>query len=302
MNLSSVSRRTLLAGMAAAGAVAMPTAAEAVGTQGYRRFHRKVVVITGATSGIGRMAAFAFAAEGARVGFCGRRANLGHEVAEQIRRAGGEAMYVQADVRHEDQVKAFVDQVVARYGGLDIAFNNAGIGGFGPPHELTAAHWDDVNDTNARGVFFALKHEVPHMLRAGRGVIICTSSSAAERARPDGAAYSASKAAILGLVRAAALAYGAQGIRVNAILPGTTDTPFFRPPGIPDPLWQQFLAAYGPLNVSGIERVATADEIASAVLGLASPDFAYLNGATVLVDGGEGAGRKRIMPPGFPAP
>jgi NAD(P)-dependent dehydrogenase (short-subunit alcohol dehydrogenase family) len=289
------------AGGTAAVLAGAPATAAASGARG-RRFHGKVVVITGATSGIGKAAAFAFAAEGAKVGFCGRRAQLGNEVAGEIRRAGGEAVYIQADVRHEEQVKAFIDQVATRYGGLDIAFNNAGIRGGGLPHETTIADWDNVNNTNVRGVFLAIKHEAPHMLKAGRGVIICTSSAASERARPDGSAYSASKAAINGLVKAAALAYGKKGIRVNAIMPGTTDTPFVRPPGIPDPDWDRFKAAYGPLNISGMERMAMPDEIASAVLGLASNDFPYMTGTAVMVDGGDSAGRERVIPPGFPIP
>lgn len=297
-----VNRRTLLAAAGGTAAVLAGTpAAAASGARG-RRFHGKVVVITGATSGIGKAAAFAFAAEGAKVGFCGRRAQLGNDVAAQIRRAGGEAVYVQADVRYEDQVKAFVDQVAARYGGLDIAFNNAGIRGGGLPHETTLADWDNVNNTNVRGIFLAIKHEAPHMLKSGRGVIICTSSASAERARPDGSAYSASKAAINGLVKAAALAYGKKGIRVNAIMPGTTDTPFVRLPGVSDADWERFKAAYGPLNISGMERMAMPDEIASAVLGLASNDFPYMTGTAVMVDGGDSAGRERVIPPGFPMP
>lgn len=261
-----------------------------------RRFHGKVVAITGATSGIGKATAIAFAAQGAKVGFCGRRAALGHEVAAQIRKAGGEAVYIQADVRHEDQVKTFVDQVVSRYGRLDIAFNNAGIRGPGLPHEVKLADWDDVMNTNVRGVFLAIKHQVPHMLKAKSGVIICTSSASAERARPDGAAYSASKAGINGLIKAVALAYGTQGIRVNAIMPGTTDTPFARPPGIPDPDWEMFKKLWGPLNVGGMERMAEVDEIADAVLGLASDDFRFMTGIGVQIDGGDSAGRKMVMP------
>ncbi|CAM3336675.1 SDR family NAD(P)-dependent oxidoreductase [Kibdelosporangium persicum] len=296
-----MNRRTLLTAAAGGTTAAMlagtPAAAEHGARESKRRFHGKVVVITGATSGIGRATALAFAAQGAKVGFCGRRTQLGHEVVAQIRRAGGEAHYVQADVRHEDQVKSFVDQIVARYGRLDIAVNNAGIRGPGLPHEVKLAEWDDVLNTNTRGTFLAIKHEVPHMLRNKGGVIVCTSSLSAERARPDGAAYSASKAGINGLVKAVALAYATQGIRINAIMPGTTDTPFSRPPGIPDPDWERFKALWGPLNVGGMERMATADEIAAAVLGLASGDFPFMTGACVHVDGGDSAGRKMVMPP-----
>ncbi|MFD5764477.1 SDR family NAD(P)-dependent oxidoreductase, partial [Streptomyces sp. NPDC127049] len=177
-------RRSLLGGAAVLGlgsvALASPAHATGVGPSsrsGRGRFHGRSVLITGATSGIGRATARAFAAEGAHVGFCGRRAELGRQVEREIRDAGGEATYVQADVRVDAQVRGFVDRVASRYGGIDVAFNNAGIGGGRLPHELSVEEWDDIQATNARGVFLAIKYEIPHMLRARRGVIICTSSS-----------------------------------------------------------------------------------------------------------------------------
>ncbi|CAM5277220.1 3-phenylpropionate-dihydrodiol/cinnamic acid-dihydrodiol dehydrogenase [Streptomyces avidinii] len=299
----AVGRRSVLGGAAVLGLgiTAFGTTAHAAGAPSRSRnkagrFQGKSVLITGGTSGIGRAAAKAFALEGAHVGFCGRRTELGRQVEREIRDAGGEATYVEADIRVEDQVRGFVDRVASRYGGIDVAFNNAGIGSGKLPHEMSVEEWDDVQATNARGVFLAIKYEIPHMLKAQRGVIICTSSSAAEQARPNSAAYTASKRAVQGLVKSAALAYGPKGIRVNALLPGTTDTPFVRPPGIPDPDWAKYKQAWGPLNVDGFERMAEAEEIARAVLGLASDDFPYMTGASISVDGGSTAGRRMIQP------
>ncbi len=186
------------------------------------------MLITGATSGIGESTARAFVAEGARVNFCGRRAELGRRIEREIRETGATARYLQADVRVPEQVERFVAGTVREFGRLDIAFNNAGITRTGPAHELTLEQWDDVQYTNARGVFLSIKHEVPAMLRSGGGVIICTTS---ESRRPGGAAYTASKQAIKGIVDAAAMDYGPRGIRINAIAPGTTDTAFVRPAG-----------------------------------------------------------------------
>ncbi|MBT2542877.1 SDR family oxidoreductase [Streptomyces sp. ISL-44] len=302
---TAMGRRSLLGGAAALGlgSAAFGTTAHATGAQPRSRtkagrFQGKSVLITGGTSGIGRAAAKAFALEGAHVGFCGRRAELGRQVEREIRDAGGEATYIEADVRLDAQVRGFVDRVASRYGGIDVAFNNAGIGGGKLPHEMSVEEWDNVQATNARGVFLAIKYEIPHMLKAQRGVIICTSSSAAEQARPNGAAYTASKRAVQGIVKSAALAYGPKGIRLNALLPGTTDTPFVRPPGIPDADWVKYKQAWGPLNVDGLERMAEAEEIARAVLGLASDDFPYMTGASITVDGGSAAGRKMIQPSG----
>lgn len=298
-----VSRRALLGGSAVglAGLAAGPLAA-ATPQGGRGRFDGKVVLITGATSGIGRETAVAFASAGAKVGFCGRREDLGREVEKQIRDAGGDATYLRADVRVPEQVMAFVDGVVGRYGRLDIAFNNAGIHLGKPLHETSVDEWDDVAWTNARGVFLAIKHEVPHLLNAGGGVIICTASSQAEHTRPGHAAYTASKRAVQGIVRVAALDYGAKGIRVLSVDPGTTDTRLVRPPGIPDDVWEQFKQAWGPLNVYGLPRMAEPKEMATAVLALAAPDFSYLTGTSVLIDGGMSAGRPMTIPDGFPVP
>ena len=159
--MAELNRRALLgwtaaavAGSLAACSEASPSAAVSPVTK--RRFANKVVVITGATSGIGRAAALAFAAEGGKVGFCGRRELLGRQVEQEIRSHGGEASYIKADVRIEAEVKSFVDQVAQRYGRLDVAFNNAGITLERPLHEYTSQQWDDVLHTNLHGIFLAV--------------------------------------------------------------------------------------------------------------------------------------------------
>jgi len=193
-----------------------------------KRFEGKVVLITGATSGIGRAAAMAFAAEGGRVAFCGRRENLGHQVETEIKAQGGEATYIRPVVRDESSVKEFVDRAAHRYGPLDVAFNNAGITLEKALHEYSSSEWDDILATNLRGVFLAMKYEIPYMLANGGGSIVVTSSSNAIATTEKRWAYTASKRGLVGLVQSAALDYVGKGIRVNALIPGTTDTQLVR--------------------------------------------------------------------------
>lgn len=261
---------------------------------GLRRFDGKVVLITGATSGIGRAAAKAFAREGAKVAFCGRRERLGRELEREIKAAGGDALYVQADVRREDQVESFVQRTVETYGALDVAFNNAGITLEKPMHEFDSTEWDDVSNTNLRGAFLAMKYEIPRMLENGGGTILVTSSSAANSASAGRSVYTATKAGLVGLVRSAALDYGDQGIRVNAILPGTTDTALVRGTAgmedVPDVAWRIGAGQWGRTHVKGLKRMATVEEIAAFVVAMASPDLTYLTGSTLAIDGGTGTG------------
>ncbi|MCO1574164.1 SDR family oxidoreductase [Crossiella sp. SN42] len=296
--MSAVSRRTVLGGVAAAAglsALAGPAAADGRG-KGNGKFSGKVVLITGATSGIGAATAHAFAAAGAKVAFCGRRANLGRQVERGIRAAGGEATYTAADVRVAESVRQFVDAAVRKYGRVDIAFNNAGVQISSPLHQVTLEQWDEVFDTNARGVFLAMKYQLPHMLNQKSGHIIVNSSVGAIVGRPNLSTYQATKQAVQALVKSAALEYGTHGIRVNAILPGITDTPMIRPPGYDDETWQRMLTILGQLNVDGLKKVATPDMIAQAVLAMAGDELGYLTGASVPVDGGLAAGRPLQLP------
>lgn len=257
-----------------------------------RRFVDKSILITGATSGIGRAAAEQFAAEGGKVAFCGRRVSLGHEVERGIRSRGGEATYIHADVRDESQVKAFVDQTVHKYGRLDVAFNNAGITLEKPLHEYTSEEWDDVLSTNLRGVFLAIKYEIPYMLANGGGNIVVTSSSNAIATTAHRSAYTASKRGLVGLVQSAALDYALKGIRVNTLIPGTTDTALVRRvahmEGVPDAVWETAASVWAKSHIP-MGRMATPEEIASFALALASDDLPFMTGAQMVIDGGKTA-------------
>jgi NAD(P)-dependent dehydrogenase (short-subunit alcohol dehydrogenase family) len=274
----------------ALGAGAMPPTYQG---SGRRRFAGKVVLITGATSGIGRAAAIQFAAEGAKVGFCGRREKLGKEVEQQIRQAGGQATYVRADVMVENDVRTFVDKVASVYGGLHVAFNNAGITIEKPLDQLTSAEFDRVVHTNLRGSFLATKYEIPHLVASGGGNIVVTSSSNALATTENRAAYTASKRGIVGLIQSAAFDLANRGIRVNALIPGTTDTELVRRAAgmehVPDAAWRVFAAQWAKTHVPGLGRMATADEIAAFALALASDDFPYMTGAQMVIDGGKTA-------------
>lgn len=300
--LVSVNRRSFLGvaalGAAVAGAAGFaggrasntPPAPQVSPAPGAPRFANKVVLITGATSGIGRAAAIAFAAEGAKVGFCGRREDRGQAVEQQIRAAGNEATYIRADVRVERDVQSFVDTVVERYGRLDSVFSNAGIHAITPLHEISTEVWDDVINTNLRGAYFTMKYSIPHLLAVGGGNILITSSINAIAVRQGFAAYGASKHALIGLMQSAALDYGTQGIRVNAILPGFTDTEMVRrlsgTENLPDAIYNAGVAATARSRAPAVQRAATAEEIAAFALDLASDRYPFMTGSAQVIDGG----------------
>jgi NAD(P)-dependent dehydrogenase (short-subunit alcohol dehydrogenase family) len=248
------------------------------------RFQDKVVLITGATSGIGRGTAIAFAREGARVVFCGRRTNLGQEVEQEIRQAGGEALYVRTDVMVPDQVKNLIDTTVATYGRLDIAFNNAGYEGIVVPFaEQTLDNWDVVMNTNARGVFLSMLYEIPQMLKQESGIIINNASTAGHIGFPIIPAYVASKHAIIGLTKSAALAHPRQGIRANSISPGFIDTPQVdRFVGGDQKRKAEIVQANVPVG-----RIGQVEEVAKLVMWLCTDDTPYINGADIVIDGGD---------------
>ncbi|MGL4622838.1 MAG: glucose 1-dehydrogenase [Chroococcidiopsis sp.] len=246
------------------------------------QFAQKVVLITGATSGIGMVTAKAFAREGAKVFFCGRRENLGAKVQTEIRQAGGDATYMRADVRQEKDVQAFVNGCVAKYGRLDIAFNNAGVDF--PPNPIADTltdEFDDLMNTNARGVFLGMKYEIPQLLKAGGGAIVNMASIGGHRAFPNIVGYGASKAAVIHMSTIAAQEYTGKNIRVNAIAPGLIDTPMVDRVERDWKMSKEQLAATYP-----IERIGKPEEVATAVLWLASDRASYVSGALLDIDGG----------------
>lgn len=242
----------------------------------------KVAIVTGATSGIGKATAAALAREGVKVVLTGRRVPEGTAVAEEIQKSGGTAHFVQADVSKEADVRRIVDETVRKFGRLDIAVNNAGVEVTGGVVDFDEAAYRKTFDTNVLGVFLSLKHEIPALLKSGGGSIINISSVAGNRGMPGASVYVASKFAVEGLTRSAALEYATQGIRINAIAPAVIQTPMAdRFGGVPGTESRAQLDSIHPMGRSGEPR-----EIADVVLFLASNASSFMTGATVAVDGG----------------
>ena len=247
-----------------------------------KRFQDKVVIITGATSGIGEAAAHAFAEEGAKVTVAGRRSKEGEELVRAINAKGGKAIFVQTDVAHADQVENMVKRTVEKWGRLDCAFNNAGIEG--PPKptaDYTLEEWHNVIDPNLKGMWLSLKYEIPEMLKAGKGSIVNMSSILGVVGAKNGAAYTASKFGVTGLTKAAALEYAKDGIRVNAVNPAGVRTPMYDRGIAKGNITEEQAAADHPVG-----RVSEPEEIAAAVLWLCSDQASYVNGHPLLLDGG----------------
>ncbi len=245
-------------------------------------FNGKVALVTGGTSGIGKETAFQLAKAGAKVVVAGRRPEEGKAVAEEIKSAGGEAIFMQTDVTKEEQVKHLVDETLRIFGRLDIAFNNAGIEQLGPVTEFTEADYRKVFDINVLGVFLSQKYEIPAMLKSGGGTIINTSSIVGQVAMPGASIYIASKHAVEGITKTTALELAGQGIRVNAVAPGAIATDMIdRFAGGEGSENRQWLASQHPMG-----RLGFAKEIAAAVLYLASDAASFTTGISLPVDGG----------------
>lgn len=242
----------------------------------------QVALVTGAGNGIGRATAQAFAREGVKVVVSDVDARGGEATVELIRAAGGEATFIRCDVTRDAEVKALVEGTVAAYGRLDYAFNNAGIEiEKGKLADGEESEFDAIMGVNVKGVWLCMKHQIPLMLAQGGGAIVNTASVAGLGAAPKMSIYAASKHAVIGLTKSAAIEYAKKKIRINAVCPAVIDTDMFRRAYEADPKKAEFAAAMHPVG-----RVGKVEEIAGAVLYLCSDNAGFTTGIALPVDGG----------------
>jgi len=251
------------------------------------RLKGKVAIISGAGSGLGRATAILFAREGARIVVAANREKDGEQTVKSIKEVGGDAILVRVDVTKASDLEKAVKAAMDKYGKLDIMLNNAGTPGPGKMiADITEEEWNRVLSVNLTGVFLGTKYAIPEMLKGGGGVIINTSSVAGVSPRRYTGAYSAAKAAVIQLTRITALEYARKNIRVNCILPGPIDTPFFSKVAGGDP---EKIAKFKEMvrNEVPLGRFAQPEEIAQVALFLASDEASYITGAAFAVDGGQ---------------
>lgn len=278
----AIDRHADPASSSASSASARSTASAAAPVATGASLARQVALITGASSGIGRATALLFAREGAAVVVGARREAALASLVREIEAAGGHAAALAGDVRDEPYAQALVALAQSRFGGLDIAFNNAGaLGPLAPTSDVSLADWQDALDVNLNGAFLGAKYQLPALRARGGGSLIFTSTFVGHTAAfPGTACYAAGKSGLIGLMQALAVEGAPDGVRVNALLPGGTDTPMAREMnGTPEALAQV-------ARLHALGRIATPDEMARAVLFLASPASSFMTGTAMLVDGG----------------
>ncbi len=249
------------------------------------RLHGKITVITGSGSGIGKNSALLFAREGATVVVNDLDPVKGAETVDEIARAGGVSLFIQADVTNPDSVQAMIGRIMEEYGRIDVLFNNAGISGVGALHEVEPDAWDRVMNVNIRGVYLPSKYVLPIMMEQTSGSIINMSSCVAEIGLARRASYSASKGAILALTKSMQVDYAAYRIRVNALLPGTIMTPFvenYLKTSYQDP--EAAIESIKKRQLSG--ELGTPEDVAQAALFLASDESKFMMGSPLYIDGG----------------
>ena len=245
----------------------------------------KVALVSGATSGMGQAIAQLFAREGASVVINGRNAQRGSQTVDEIRRAGGNATFVAADIGNADEVAQLVQQTAAQYGQVDILVPNVGVLGLGSATAVSLETWHETINTNLNGVFYLCRFAIPEMIKAGGGAIVINASIAAFKAFPNHPAYCASKGALIPLTKNLAIDYAAHNIRVNCLCPGPVDTPL---------IWDSAQAFANPATAvqeagenTLIGRLGTPEDVAKAALFLASDDASsWITGAALTIDGG----------------
>jgi NAD(P)-dependent dehydrogenase (short-subunit alcohol dehydrogenase family) len=245
------------------------------------KLNGKAAIVTGGGSGIGRATAVRFAQEGAKVVIADIDSSIGEETVSLIRESGGEAIFVKTDVKDSHQIKQLIHACTTTFDGLHVLVNNAGIAHAEVKSvELSEEEWDRVIDINLKGVFLGIKYAVPELIKSGGGAIVNTSSLLGLKGKRYQAAYNASKAGVVLLTQNAALEYGKSNIRVNAIAPGVIDTKIIDG-------WKQDERKWPIISrANALGRIGTPDEVANAILFLASDDASFITGTTLSVDGG----------------
>ena len=253
-------------------------------------FNGKVALVTGATSGIGKATAIMFARNGAKTIVAGRNKSRGQEVVDAITAEGGEAIFIEVDMEDQVEIKQMIDKTVATYGRLDFAFNNAGISGRPAlTHETKLRDFREIIDVNLNSVFLSMKYELEEMLKSGGGNIVNCSSYGGTHGVGGMSAYTASKHGVIGLTKAAAVEYAKLGVRINAVCPGSVQTPLIE--ALADVAGDISAGtSEGQAEQPGMNRVGTPDEVAEVVMFLCSEASSFVTGSSVAIDGGMAAG------------